>query len=278
MANNLCSLCKNQGHNSTTCTSFPVDALNNYIYILFLENIRYNIVNYQLENFQEKKDHIIYLSNLSLSELKKISRYYGLNTLFNRAILVENLKIKYIKLVKQSLYQDSSFFQEIINRNLLLDKQWKDKLLRENINIIIKQLQNNINNLTNDNLQNYVSAIGNHINNLALKIPSRLPEILGKNSFNIQFLFNDRPDIMEEEENNTYTYFDCPICLENKKSTFKITTNCNHNYCIDCLHSYILTCNSNKHPHCSLCRTKTNCYSSSFNNLFKVSLLLSSLT
>jgi len=47
---------------------------------------------------------------------------------------------------------------------------------------------------------------------------------------------------------------ECPICLEDKHANEIITTNCGHNYCIQCINAYF---ESKKKPYsCAYCRTK----------------------
>jgi hypothetical protein len=239
--------------------NYPVHELNNYIFNLFIENIRYNFTHCGLDNYHEKRDHIYFIHNeLSVSELKIICKKYGLKTTFNRAILCENIINLYSRLTKRFLDQDNEFLNEINQKNILIEIQEKDKLLRERISNVIYTLQSNMDNLSENDLQNYISGMGIHLHKLAFQIPSSMPiiENLYKNKYNIMFVPIDTP-----EDNLS---LDCPICLESKLSSNFITTNCRHAFCCSCTSKYINTCNLDNIPKCSLCRTIITSYSFEF--------------
>lgn len=261
-----CSLCFQTGHNSSTCIFYPIEELHHYIFGLFYENIRLNTLHNGLSNYQERKDHHYTIQNhLSLSELKIISRKFGLKTSFNRAILAENLINIYTRLAKRLLEEDPTFLQELHERNILLERQTTDLHLRNNIQNIIENLQTNINSLSENNLQSYISQMGIHLHNVALNIPSSMPIAykIKKNKFNINLL-SKISNVISNENNGS----DCPICLENKNSSDFITTNCNHQFCKKCIVHYVKTCNLEKKPQCSLCRTSIYSYSMIFENSF----------
>ena len=254
-----CRLCFHIGHNASTCMNYPVDELNNYIFNLFIENIRYNLTHSGLNNYQEKRDHIYFIQNeLSISELKIICKKYGLKTSFNRAILCENILNLYYGITKRTLDQDNEFLNEINHKKILIEQQEKDGLLRERITNVLYTLQSNMHHLSDENLQNYISNMGIHLQHMAFQLPSSMPIVnnIYKNKYNI--------NLIPQDTSQETLLFDCPICLENKTSSNLITTNCNHGFCCSCISKYINTCSINNVPKCSLCRTNITSYSFEF--------------
>lgn len=244
-----CSLCLQKGHYSTTCTIFQVNELNNYIQNLFVENIRYNALNYGLLNITLKVNHHIFIQELSLSKLKSLSKNFGMKTTFNRAILAEILIKVYTSLAKRIVEQDETFFQKIYQRNQLLEQQERDKKKIDQIKQVIDNFRLNIPNLHGENLQTYIYDLGNYLQKVAYNVNIHIPIQL-KNKFNI--LLFDKPNKKENLEEKEDI---CPICYENISHNCYITTNCNHSFCNECINSYFKTCSSQNTPHCSLCRT-----------------------
>ena len=111
-----CSLCFKPGHYSSTCTNFQISDLNSQILNLFVENIRFNALNYGLLNYKMKSNHHIFIQELSLAKLKSLSKNFGLKTSFNRAMLAEKLIKVYYPLAKRKVEQDENFFRKIVER------------------------------------------------------------------------------------------------------------------------------------------------------------------
>ena len=260
-----CSLCLQPGHYFSTCTNYPVQELNNYILNYFVENIRYNALNYGLLNFIMKSDHLYFVNNLSLAKLKFLSKNFGLKTNFNRSILAENLISVYRRLAKRIIEEDENFFKKIAERNQLIEQQERDKNRVDQIRNIMDTFRLNLPNLHAENLQTYIFDIGTYIQNVANNTNTPIPIQL-KNKFNILVFEKVRKEKENKEEinkeemnmeeiNKEEEDMDCPICYETKPPNYYITTSCNHAFCDECLGTYLKTCSLENPPHCSLCRT-----------------------
>ena len=88
-----------------------------------------------------------------------------------------------------------------------------------------------------------IRQLVNHLNNLNPNPEPVLPkkEII-VNTIKIE------EEIQQEEE--------CPICLKNCSIDSCFTTNCNHIYCITCLHKHMSTKTNKNYCKCPLCRTE----------------------
>jgi hypothetical protein len=215
---------------------------------MFIENIRYNALNYGLLNFTMKTCHLYFINNLDLSKLKILSKNFELKTTFNRAVLAENLINVYRRLAKRIVEEDENFFKLIAKRNQLLEQQERDKNVVEKVKHIMDIFRLNIPNLQGENLQTYIHDIGSYLQKIAYNINTPIPIQL-KNKFYILIFVKEK----EKERNEKVDM--CPICYENKNLNCFITTNCNHAFCDECINSYIKTCSSENPPNCSLCRT-----------------------
>ena len=80
----------------------------------------------------------------------------------------------------------------------------------------------------------------------------------------INLFFNEK-DISKKIE--------CPICLDFKKTTKIIFTNCNHNFCIDCTKKMIHNIKPYKKFSCAICRqniTKVHVHSYDIYHYFQI--------
>ena len=281
-----CSLCFNTGHNSSNCVNYPAQELHTNLLNVFKECIRYNITHFGLNNFQEKRNHIIEINNLSLSEIKLLAKNFGLRTRYNRAILIHRVFDIYVRITEIELNNDYTFIQEINERNNFLRIQNEENAFRNNINLALTRLQTNIYSLSNQDFRSYASLIGVYIhftsNGLSVELPE-LPTI--NNIVENQVLENQlvennviERNILENENNNTNfgitlirlhegqisnnecDVYHCPVCIENISSDKVIITNCNHSFCCECIYKYIQTCNQDTPPRCFICRENTSSY------------------
>jgi hypothetical protein len=69
------------------------------------------------------------------------------------------------------------------------------------------------------------------------------------NKFDISIVIEDAKEEQEQEQD-----FDCPICFELTKTESKITLNCGHTFCGQCIKKTLTSCNG-RTPTCALCRT-----------------------
>ena len=117
--------------------------------------------------------------------------------------------------------------------NLKLHKK-KDKMIVEIVRSIVS-----------------IRQVVNHLNNLnpnANPNPNPNPEpVLPKKEIIVNTIKIEEA-IQKEEE--------CPICLKNCSMETCFTTNCNHVYCITCLHKHMTTKTNKNHCKCPLCRTE----------------------
>lgn len=260
-SNRHCSLCFMTGHNSSGCYNYPIQELKLHLFNSFKECIRYNVTHCGLIGYQEKRTHIHDINNLSLSEIKLLAKNFGIKTTFNRAILYQHITDIFTKLVERDLNRDVTFIEEINERNNLFHLQQVDNILRDNVNIALSLLQTNMNLLSGDNLQNYISQVARYIhftsNGIYTDLPG-LPRNINTNylKFNISVVKQSNPNI----EDVNIICDDCPICMEKISLEKCVSTNCNHSFCSECICNYIKTCNSNSLPRCSLCRTTTTSY------------------
>lgn len=292
-SNRHCSLCFLTGHNSSNCINYPIQELHMNLLNIFKECIRYNVTHFGLNNYQEKRNHIIEINNLSLSEIKLLARSFGLRINYNRFILIQRVFDIYVGLVERELNNNQTFIQEMNERNNLLHIQQVDNNFRNNINIALTRLQTNMNLLSNEELRNYVSQIGTYIHFTSSGIPIELPELpspLNNNeqpeneinnninnnnnnenniNFNISLIKLDEPITSDNNENNDNDNHYCPICMDTTSSDSIIITNCNHTFCNECVCKYIQTCNNDSLPRCFICRENTYSYSSSSENTIK---------
>lgn len=229
--------------------SLDFEELNNHILKLFIDNIRYNAVNFGLNNITLLASHHNFIYNLSISQLKILSKELNINSSFNRAIMTDKLINYYKKLAKQHINKDAHFFTEITQRNIILEQQERDKQIIQKVNNIISHFNKIIPNLHGENLHFYIQHLGTYIQNIGINNFSPLPIIL-QNKFNI-LIFNN-----QELWNtvNTKT-IECPLCYETKYNECFINTNCHHSICDDCFCSYIKYKGFQNKPCCSLCRT-----------------------
>ena len=81
-----------------------------------------------------------------------------------------------------------------------------------------------------------------------------------------QQLYRDHPAYMKyditlyiESKQNAFEE-QCPLCLENIPPELIVSTNCNHNFCCNCMLKHIRNNQNNKNEHvsCPLCRTVIN--------------------
>jgi hypothetical protein len=63
-----------------------------------------------------------------------------------------------------------------------------------------------------------------------------------------------------EEESKESEEFDCPICFELSKSESKITLNCGHTFCGQCIKKTLTSCNRRRTLTCALCRTNVSSF------------------
>jgi hypothetical protein len=251
------------GHNSSSCCNYPIQELHLYLFNTFKECIRYNVTHYGLNNYQEKRNHINNINNLSLSEIKLLAKKFGIKTTFNRAILYQHVTDIYVRLVERELNMDNTFIQEINERNNLLRIQEIDNNLRDNINVALTLLQTNMNLLSGHDLENYISQLGTYIHFTSSGIHVELPELPRNiNSNNLKFNISIIKQTLNNNDINIhYTNTnDCPICMEKISFENSVSTNCNHTFCSHCICNYIKTCNSISLPRCSLCRQNTTAY------------------
>jgi hypothetical protein len=64
--------------------------------------------------------------------------------------------------------------------------------------------------------------------------------------------------IVLEEAKEGEGDFDCPICFELTIAESKITLNCGHTFCGQCIKKTLTSCNQN--PTCALCRANVSCF------------------
>jgi len=259
-----CSLCFNTGHNSSNCVNYPAQELHTNLLNVFKECIRYNITHFGLNNFQEKRNHIIEINNLSLSEIKLLAKNFGLRTRYNRAILIHRVFDIYVRITEQELNNDYTFIQEINERNNFLRIQNEENAFRNNINLALTRLQTNIYSLSNQDLRSYASLIGVYIhftsNGLSVELPelpsmNNIVENNNNNNFGITLI-----NIDENQLSNNDNIYHCPVCIENITIYTVVLTNCNHSFCCDCISKYIQTCNQEARPRCFICRENTSSY------------------
>ena len=285
-SNRHCSLCFLTGHNSSNCINYPIQELHMNLLNIFKECIRYNVTHFGLNNYQEKRNHIIELNNLSLSEIKLLAKSFGLRINYNRFNLTQRVFDIYVGLVERELNNNRTFIEEMNERNNLLRIQQVDNSFRNNINIALTRLQTNMNLLSNEELRNYVSQMGTYIHFTSSGIPLELPELpelpLNNNvnniKFNISLIKIDEAIVNDNNNDNNNVYHYCPICMDTTNSDSMIITNCNHTYCNECVCKYIQTCNNDSLPRCFICRENTSSYSSSCENTIeKIKNILLSL-
>ena len=282
-----CSLCFHTGHNSSNCVNYPIQDLHVNLLNIFNECIRYNITHFGLNNFQEKRNHIIEINNLSLSEIKLLAKNFGLRTKYNRTILTHRVFDIYVGITERELNNDYTFIQEINERNNLLRIQNEDNAFRNNINIALTRLQTNMYSLSGQELRSYVSLIGIYIhftsNGLSLELPelpsinnvteNRVVEsniIENNNNYGITIINIDENQL----SSNSYH---CVVCIENITIDKVVFTNCEHSFCCDCIYKYIQTCSQDTPPRCFICRENTTSYKVTSENTMTMlkSILLS---
>jgi hypothetical protein len=77
---------------------------------------------------------------------------------------------------------------------------------------------------------------------------------------------------IDEETEQANLVFDCCICMSLCPSMKKVTTNCNHSFCVECVQGYIDTC-TERDLTCPMCRTKimnVTLYDVEIHNEFKI--------
>lgn len=271
-----CSLCFQSGHNSSNCVNYPAQELHTNLLNVFKECIRYNITHFGLNNFQEKRNHIIEINNLSLSEIKLLAKNFGLRTKYNRSILTHRVLDIYLRITERELNNDYTFIQEINERNNTLRIQNEEIAFRNNINLALTRLQTNIYSLSNQDLRSYASLIGVYIHFTSNGLSVELPELPNMNNI-LENQVVER-NILENENNinnfgitlinvderqisnNESDMYHCPVCIENISSDKVVITNCNHSFCCECIYKYIQTCSQDIPPRCFICRENTTSY------------------
>ena len=251
-----CSLCNTPGHNSSNCTIFPIEDLYNRLLQTCVDDMRFNNIHEGLNYFIPHRHFSNMIQNLNLSHIKALSRYFGFKISYNRSILTERIISIYFRLAFNILSNDPTYHRQMIERERLLQEQQNDERLINIIHIAMENLQNNMNQLSNEELRNYISQIGVYIHFISNGLDIPLPTVMRKtqNKFNISILKDDYNSETDET-------FYCPICMEHISSDLKVNTNCNHSFCGTCISNYILSCSEqNNPPICSICRCETRSY------------------
>lgn len=115
---------------------------------------------------------------------------------------------------------------------------------------LIKILEESLKNKIKENKEQ------DELNDFKLKIfQNKILKIIGNDedfmsmSAHMPFYNNNNVDFELSKNKKKFNSEECCICFIDLKSTFTVTTNCNHNLCLDCLTKLRNKC-------CPLCRTE----------------------
>ena len=94
----------------------------------------------------------------------------------------------------------------------------------------------------------------NRLNHLADE-QSRAQFVLQQRQVNLQKTIKINKQILLEDEYESWTNIDCPVCYENVKGDDICMTNCSHKFCYSCISQTLKT---DKNQRCPCCRTQVD--------------------
>jgi hypothetical protein len=246
---------------TNTVTTIPVSNIRTHAVLI--------VTNRYLESFKTEISLLSYLNIISKQDLIIIANSYGIDTNKSVYTIIRNVADKMISIQKSQAINADNFISK-------LKEQHPGKTLKEIILIKITNLINQI--ILEDytvedavyRLKEYMQSMyNNQPNNIRQEMHQAFME-------SIQILYDniivDQPE--NETNNNTNTINtkldllineslckedECCICFQKMDIKKFIKTNCNHEYCFECIPKIIKNNkNSGKDVCCPLCRTVIN--------------------
>ena len=232
-----CLYCEKKGHTINYCNDESIKLLDD-------EMREKSIFGILVLPSKDKAEMYIIKLLKSLSKIQLIVLYnYNYKIRKNFACIDKKLKITYINILIKNYFQDENvllYSKKIEKMEKITDKKYKiysDEVLK-----LI------------DDLYYYYNIYDEYVNVLTYT----------KNKINFYRIIQRKFDICLEnmysspriELNENMNDDECPICYEIYSNNDLIKTNCDHNYCRECLIRYLKSLNEipNKEPCCALCR------------------------